>query len=198
MPARFQAIFSEVFSMKRLLSIVLLALALPLSAFAVKSVRFGNSGGTLAGTSAGLNVTDSELVIVNGLKLLNGGNGGDQVTGDLGTVSLSTGRLVSGSSDMGGVFAGGSFTITGNGQRGIPEGTIFTGTFRGPVKWTMVTLANGTHAYLLSGSLTGTWYTGATGSGATVQLTINTGTDFFEGSVDLSNGDASITVAPSE
>src|SRR5271156_818833 len=117
MPAKFRRLFySRVSSMKRLLSVVLLALALPMSAFAVKSVYFGNSGGTIAGTSAGLNVTDSELVIVNGLKALNGGAGGDQVTGDLGTVSLSTGKLVSGSTETGGVFAGGSFTVTGNGE----------------------------------------------------------------------------------
>jgi hypothetical protein len=184
--------------MKRLLSVILLALALPMSAFAVKSVYFGNSGGTIAGTSAGLNLTNSELVIVNGLKALNGGAGGDQIMGDLGTVSLSTGKLVSGSPEMGGVFAGGTFTVTGNGERGIPNGTIFTGTFRGPVSWTMVTLANGTHAYTLSGILTGTWYTDATGRGATVLLTINTGTDFFEGSVDISKGDASITVTTPE
>jgi hypothetical protein len=57
----------------------------------------------------------------------------------------------------------------------------------------MVTLADGTHAYTLSGLLTGTWYTAAMGRGATVQLTINTGTSFFEGSAALSRGDASIS-----
>jgi hypothetical protein len=192
MPAGFRAIFYlRIFPMRRLLCVVLLALALPMSAFGVKSVFFGNTGGTIAGTSAGLTMTGSTLVVVNGLNALNGLG---SVTGNLGSVSLATGALVSGSLETGGVFAGGSFTVTGNGERGIPNGTIFTGTFIGPANWTMVTLANGTHAYTVSGLLTGTWYTGALGRGATVQLTVNTGTSFFEGSAALSRGNASITV----
>jgi len=181
--------------MKRSLWMVVLALALPMSAFAFKSVYFGNTGGTLSGTSAGLNLTGSELAVVNGLEPLHGLG---QVTGDLGELSLSTGGLLSGSLQTGGVFEGGTLTITGNGERGIPNGTIFAGTFSGPVRWTMITLADGTHAYTLSSPLTGTWYTGATGSGATVQLTVNTGTAFFGGSAALARGDATISAAPAE
>ncbi len=93
---------------------------------------------------------------------------------------------------MGGTFAaGGTFTITGNGTGGIPNGTIFSGTFSGPVTWTLVTLANGTHNYTLSGSLTGTLGTVST-NGVTVQLTINTGKGFFNGSTSISSGDTNI------
>ena len=98
---------------------------------------------------------------------------------------------------MGGTFAGGtgsSFVITGNGTNGIPNGTIFSGTFDGPVTWTLVTLANGTHNYTLSGTVTGTWQSGATVFGATVQLTINTGKGFFNGSTTISSGDTNINV----
>ena len=78
-------------------------------------------------------------------------------------MSFKAGKLISGSLQKGGTFAaGGKFEITGNGTSGIPDAVIFTGTFSGPVSWTLVTLANGTHNYLLWGSLTGTWYTGAT------------------------------------
>jgi hypothetical protein len=57
-----------------------------------------------------------------------------------------------------------------------------------------VTLANGTHNYTLSGSLTGTWYNGATVYGASVQLTINTGKGYFNGSTTISSGDTNIVV----
>jgi len=176
--------------MKRILILVLLALALPMAAFANNSIDFTNSGGTLSGSSAGLSLTGSELIAVNGL------NGLGLVTGNLGSLSFTTGALTSGSLQMGGTFAGGgSFVIDGNGTNGIPSGAIFTGSFSGPVTWTLITLANGTHDYTLSGSVTGTTLSGATVEGATVQLVINTGKGFFNGSTTISSGDTNIVVA---
>lgn len=177
--------------MKRVVLLALLALALPLSAFA-GSVDFTNSGGTLSGTNAGLTLTGSQVIAVNGF------NGLGLVTGNnLGGMSFSTGSLLSGSLQMGGTFAGGgSFVITGNGSNGLPSGAIFTGSFNGDVTWTLVTLANGTHNYTLVGAITGTWYNGATVNGATVQLTINTGRGFFNGSTLISSGDTNIATVP--
>jgi hypothetical protein len=176
--------------MKRMVLMALLAMALPLAAFA-GSVDFTNSGGVLSGSSAGLSLGSSELIAVNGL------NGG-LVTGGLGNLSFSTGALMAGGSlQTGGTFgSGGSFAITGNGTDGIPNGTIFNGSFTGPVTWTVVTLANGTHNYELSGQISGTWFSGATVFGATVQLTINTGKGFFNGSTNISSGDTNITAVP--
>ena len=176
---------------KKTVFLAVLALALPLATFAGSSVDFTNSGGTLAGTNSGLTLTGSVLVAVNGL-------GGGLITGnDLGTVSFSTGALSSGSLQMGGTFAaGGMFNITGNGTDGIPTGAIFSGSFTGPVTWTLMTLANGTHNYTLTGSLTGTWYNGATLDGATVQLTINTGKGFFNGQTNISSGDTTFATVP--
>jgi hypothetical protein len=175
--------------MKRILMLALLALALPMAMFASNSVDFTNSGGTLTGTTAGLSLSTSELIAVNGL------NGLGLVTGDLGSLSFSTGSLTGGNLQMGATFnGGGSFVITGNGTNGVPSGTIFTGTFNGPVTWTLITLANGTHNYTLSGSISGTWYNGATVFGATVQLTINTGKGFFNGTTSVSSGDTNIVV----
>ncbi|MFZ0416757.1 MAG: PEP-CTERM sorting domain-containing protein [Candidatus Sulfotelmatobacter sp.] len=170
--------------------LAILCIAVPFTAFARSSVDFTNSGGTLAGASSGLTLTGSSLIAVNGL------NGGGLITGnDLGTLSFSTSGLSGGSLQMGGTFAaGGTFNITGNGTSGIPNGTIFSGSFTGPVTWTLVTLANGTHNYTLTGSLAGTWYNGGTVDGATVQLTVNTGKGFFNGSTNISSGDTNITV----
>lgn len=173
--------------MKRMLLLVLLALALPMAAFANNSVDFTNSGGTLSGSSAGLSLSGSTLIAM-------GGSGG-LITGSLGTVNFSTAGLMGGNLQSGGTFAaGGSFTIAGNGTNGIFNGPIFTGSFSGPVTWTVITLANGTHNYTLQGSLTGTWYSGATVNGATVQLTINTGKSFFDGTTMISSGDTNIVV----
>ncbi len=177
--------------MKRFLWIALLALALPMAAFASSGVDFTNSGGTLSGSSAGLTLSGSELIAVNGL------NGMGLVTGALGSVTFSTGALTSGSLLMGGTFAaGGSFVIDGNGLGGIPTGAIFTGSFDGPVTWTMIPLANGTIHYTLSGTISGAWYNGTTVYGAFVQLTINTGKGGFNGTTRISSGDTSIGGSP--
>jgi hypothetical protein len=176
--------------MKRIALMALLALALPLAAF---GSDFTNSGGTLTGSSTGLSLSGSVLIAVDGL----GGSG--LVTGnDLGTVSFSTGTLATGSLQMGGTFnSGGSFVISGNGSNGLPSGAIFTGSFSGPVTWTLVTLANGTHNYTLTGSLSGIWASsGATVDGATIQLTINTGKGYFNGLTTISSGDTNITSVP--
>jgi len=176
--------------MKKILLLAVLALALPMTVFAGSSVDYTNSGGTLSGSSSGLTLTGSTLIAVNGL------NGGGLITGtDLGSVSFTTGALTSGSLQMGGTFAaGGSFSIWGNGTNGVPNGTLFTGSFNGPVTWTLVTLANGTHNYTLTGSLSGWTASGASTVGVTVQLTINTGKGFFNGSTTISSGDTNIVV----
>ena len=176
--------------MKKMLLLAVLALALPTAVFAGSGVDYTNSGGTLSGTSSGLSLSGSVLVAVNGL------NGGGLITGNnLGSLEFSTGALTSGSLQMGGTFAaGGSFTITGNGTSGIPNGTLFTGSFSGPVTWTLMTLSNGTHNYTLSGSLWGWNGSGTPTQGVTVQLTINTGKGFFNGSTNISSGDTNIVV----
>jgi hypothetical protein len=172
----------------KILSLAVLTLALPMAVFAGSSVDYTDSGGTLAGSNGGLVLTGSTLVAVNGF------SGGGLITGnDLGSVSFSTGALMSSSLKGGGTFAaGGSFAIAGNGSNGIPNGTLFSGTFDGPVTWTLVALANGTHNYTLSGTLSGTTNTGMSTLGVTVQLTINTGKGFFNGSATISSGDTDI------
>src|SRR5215469_1760815 len=114
--------------MKRVLFwFLLLALALPAAAFA-NSIDFSNLGGRLNGSNAGLSLGGSTLIVAKGPGIL--------LTGNLGTVSFSTGALSSGSLEMGGTFGdGGQFVITGNGTGGIPNGVIFKGTFSAPVIW---------------------------------------------------------------
>lgn len=161
-------------------------LLLPNHALANSGTDFSNSGGTLSGTASGMSLTGSLLIAVSGY------NGGGLVTGDLGSVSFWTGALSGGSLQMGGTFAaGGSFTIDGNGSSGVPNGVLFSGSFSGPVTWTLTTLANGTHNYTLTGIVVGTM-AGTNVNGVTVQLTINTGKGFFNGTTTISGGDTSV------
>lgn len=179
--------------MKRIVMMALLALALPVAAFA-GSVDFGNSGGTLAGTTAGLTLSGSNLTTVIGL-----GSGTCSSGSPCGTVSFSTGALTSGNLMTGGTFssAGSSFTIMGNGTDGLPA-NIFTGSFVGNVTWVENTNCgtDGSICYTLYGSISGTWSNGTTVNGATVQLTFNAGKNGFTGSVPLASGDTVITTVP--
>jgi hypothetical protein len=167
-------------------------LMLPKLSYANSGTDFSNSGGTLSGTNAGLSLAGSALIAVDGY------NGGGLVTGDLGTVSFTTGALTGGSLQMGGTFAaGGTFAIDGNGTGGLPDGVLFSGTFSGPVSWTLTTLANGTHNYTLTGVVTGTMG-GSSVNGVTVQLTINTGKGYFNGSTTISGGDTTVEASVPE
>ena len=153
------------------------------SARATNTVDFSNSGGTLLGTTAGLTLSGSTLVGVVGF------NGGGMVTGDLGSVSFSTGTMASGFLAKGGTFqASRTFTVTGDGTNGIPNDVLFFGTFSGPVSWTLTTLANGTHNYMLTGVLVGSM-AGKVVNAVTVQLTVNTGKGFFHNSTFIGGGD---------
>jgi hypothetical protein len=174
--------------MKKLVLLAVLALALPTAVFASSNIDYTNSGGTLSGSNSGLSLSGSVLIAVNG-------NGGLITGSDLGSVSFQTGALTSGSLQNGGTFAaGGWFTITGNGTNGVPNGTLFAGTFSSPLAWSMTTLANGTHNYTLTGTLTGTTASGYSTVGVTVQLTVNTGKGFYNGCTRISSGDTNVVV----
>ena len=177
--------------LKKVVLMAALALALPVAAFASGGVDFTNSGGTLTGSSSGLALNGSVLIGVNGFA------GAPLVTGaGLGSLSFTTGALLSGSLQGNATLAGGgSFTIIGNGINGLPNGTIFSGSFTGPVEWTVVTLANGTHNYTLTGAISGTFNNNWKTEGVTIQLTINTGKGPFNGrAVAGSSGDTNILV----
>ena len=178
--------------MKRIVMMALLSLALPVAAFA-GNVDFTNVGGTIVGTSAGLSLSGSQLSEVNGF------NGGGLIQGNLGTLTFSTGALTSGSLTTGGTFSstGSSFVITSNGSGGLPNGILFSGTFTGTITWSENVNCGpgGQVCYTLGGTISGTWYTGATVNGATTQLTFQTGKNGFTGSIPLASGDTVIATS---
>jgi len=112
------------------------------------------------------------------------------VGSNLGTLTFTTGAFTSGNAQQGGTLAaGGSFVITGNGSNGVPNGVIFSGSFSSAT-WTLVTLADGSHNYTLTGAVVN----GGGQVGATTQITINTGKGFFNGTTSLSSGDTNLAV----
>lgn len=127
-------------------------LAFPLLASASSST-FQNTGGQITSNGNTLTLSGSSLSALS----LNGTAG----AGNLGSVSFTTGALISGSLASGGTFAaGGSFMVSGNGVNGIPSGLLFQGTFTQPVTWKAIWNPTGDHGgdwtYELSGKISGT------------------------------------------
>jgi hypothetical protein len=181
--------------MKRIVLLALLALALPLAAFADSD--FSNTGGTISGSSAGLTLSGSNLTTVVGMGL-----GTCSTLTPCGSLGFTTGALISGSVVTGGMFAaGGSFTITGNGTDGLPNGAIFTGAFSSPVTWTPsgTVGVDGVIFYTLSGNVSGTLTNGTTTTsvvGVSIQATFNTGKGGFSGTANLASGDTVVSPVP--
>lgn len=180
--------------MRRLVFVVLLALALPMAAWANSDFVFNNSGGKVTvGSGQSLWLSGSTLMSFTNLN-------GATTTGTLGTVSFGTGALISGSLGAGGSFAGGgSFTIAGNGSNGIPNGVVFAGSFNGPVTWTAIFNSSGQSGkgnwtYVLRGTVSGL-INGSPATGGAVQFTFDVpnGKPFSKG-VRLNSGTTTVTV----
>ena len=182
--------------MGRVVWMALLALVLPLSALADSSsqVEFGNTDGTLTGSNAGMTLSGSTLTSVENY------NGLGIITGELGTLGFTTGKLISGNLLTGAVFAGGgSFRIATNGTNGLPDGVIFNGSFSGNVYWQLFKVGN-LNEYTLTGPVSGILVEGNQNiavAGLTVQLTVSVGkgpTDLV--SITLAGGNTDLTPVP--
>ena len=89
----------------------------------------------------------------------------------LGSVSFSTGGLLSGDIVSGGTFSdvGSSFVVIGKGPQMRHKGLIFNGSFVGPISWTLVAQKGQNLTYVLSGMIMGTLWNGHFVVGATNQ-----------------------------
>jgi len=175
--------------MRRVLILALLALALPMAAWA-DAIVITNQFGSLLITApnAGLG-TIGVTTITSHQSQLHSFNAITAAPGhSLGSVSYSTGALLSGTLSGGGTFAGGgSFDVFGSGPwaKALAAGfcgacknpiTLFTGSFSGPITWTLTSAPGAASlTYELSGNLVGTLYNGRIVTGSTVQelFTVN-------------------------
>lgn len=178
--------------MKRIVLMTLLALALPVAAFGNEVLFLPEQTGTLTGSSSGLTLTGSmEISVILGL------GGKNYVGGGLGTITLTTGPLISGNLTTGGLFGpGGSIVITANGSDGGPKGVLFIGTFSSAPFTTSWGESGG--YYYLTGSIRGIWYSGglpfAASGGITLGRWVSNGGNGFtrgltgNGAVNISPG----------
>jgi hypothetical protein len=151
--------------MRRVLVLALLALALPMAAWA-DGIDLVNKFGSISISASGISSIHSQLKQFNGVVASPGHS--------LGSVSFSTGALISGTIQTGGTFSdvGSSFVVIGKGNEVPHKGTIFSGAFVGPIAWTLVSQSGQNVVYTLSGEIQGTLWNGRFVTGTTTQ-TIN-------------------------
>jgi hypothetical protein len=180
-------------TMRRVLFLAILALALPIATWA-DTINITNTFGTVSVSGAGVISKGSQLMTFNSIAATKPHN--------LGTVSFWTGALTSGSiatSSSGASFSavGSGFSIIGVGKYGQPKGAIFTGSFVGPITLTKIGTF-GTHGgvWILSGNIAGTLYNGHWATGTTQQTLYSTGAQWTAGIGHIRAGTTSLTSVP--
>ena len=175
--------------MRRVLVLALLALALPMAAWA-DGIDLVNKFGTISISAGGITSTGSQLKQFNGVVAAPGHS--------LGSVSFSTGALIGGSIQTGGTFSdvGSSFVVTGKGPQVPHKGTIFSGAFVGPVSWTLVSQNGQSLTYTLSGAIQGTLWNGRFVTGTTTQTITSTNGQIRLGIGHIKMGETFLTPEP--
>ena len=161
--------------MKIALLLIVLTLASSLTAFAYETT-LTNQFGSLTISNADITSTGSQLRTVNGITAPPGQS--------LSSVSFSTGALTSGSVTAGGTFSSSGLTFDGTRSgKGVPHGAIFTGSFTGPITWTLVSQGGHGHnlTYTLSGAISVMLHAGRMVSGTTTQTIYSTSGQMSQG-----------------
>jgi hypothetical protein len=173
--------------MRRVLVLALLALVLPIAAWA-SGIDLVNKGGTISISNAGITSKGSQLAQFNGIVAPAGHS--------LGSVSYSTGALLSGNIMTGATFSsvGSSFVVTGKGNFGQPKGVIFNGAFTGNVSWTLVSHNGQTLTFQLSGNISGTDFNGRLVHGTTTQTIVTVGAQLAKGIGHVTGGNTHLVV----
>jgi len=181
--------------MRRVVVLALLALALPMAAWA-SGIDIVNQFGSISASAAGIVSTGSELKQFNGYTATPGHS--------LGTVMFSTGALTSGSLLGGGTFSstGSSFTVVGKGLwakgfQGFSHGSVvlFSGSFVGPITWTLTSPPGAKSlTYALSGTITGMLWNGQTVTGTTTQNIFTVAGQLQNGIGHISIGNTNLPV----
>jgi hypothetical protein len=174
--------------MRRVVVLAILALALPIAAWA-DGIDLTNQFGSISISIAGITSTGSQLKSFNGITAPPGHS--------LGSVSFTTGALTSGSIRWGGTFdaTGSTFVVIGKGNYGQPKGTIFSGSFVGPITWTLTSAPGKANlTYTLSGTITGTLWNGRTVTGTTTQNIFTVNGQLVQGIGHIREGSTNLAV----
>lgn len=180
--------------MRRVVVLALLALALPMVAWAGE-IDISNQFGSISISNAGISSVGSQLT------------GWDKIKGVHGSVSFSTGALTAGSYLTGGTFssAGSTFVVLGvgkwakalTGQTKNPV-TLFSGSFTGPINWTIFSTTKNSTTYQLSGAIQGMLYTGRIVSGVTTQYLTATNGQWAAGKGHITMGSSGLSAPEPE
>lgn len=136
----------------KILAVAVLVLGLTLAASANSSVDYGNTGGKVTAINGGTAISLSGSMLTS----VSGGPCSSLCSGNLGSVTFTTGALSGGTLAAGGTFgAGGTLIVTGNGTNGVPSGVLFEGTFTSAT-WTVNTLPGGNDVFSFTGTIEGT------------------------------------------
>jgi hypothetical protein len=175
--------------MRRVVFLALLAVALPMAAWA-DNIDLTNHFGSISITNAGIVSTGSQLLTFGGITAPPGKS--------LGSVKFTTGALLTGSIAAGGTFSatGSTFIVKGVGNYGQPKGIIFSGTFVGPITWTLVSQVGQKVTYTLSGTITGTLYNGRTITGTTTQTVYSIPAQLAKGIGHITLGNTTLIAVP--
>jgi hypothetical protein len=157
--------------MRRVTVLAVLALALPIAAWA-DGISMTNQFGSIfisnMSQTDGLGTMGASTISARGSELMQWNNVTAAKRSSLGYVNYSTGVLTSGSIASGATFAGGgSFNVIGVGRwaktlTGEDKNpvSLFTGSFEGPVMWTLMSSNKSLLTYTLTGKIEGTLWNG--------------------------------------
>jgi len=196
-------------NMKRVLILALLALGLPIAAWA-NTISFTNQNGELgisgmAGTG-GMGTIGLSTITSTGSQLLSWAYTTAPAGHSLGVVSFTTGALATGSLRYGGTFDGGegvsTFDVMGVGKwaknltrsKTTPV-AIFTGWFVGPIDWTLTSAPGKKNlTYVLSGEIFGQLWNGRDVYGTATENIYTVNGQLTQGIGHISMSKSTVTV----
>jgi PEP-CTERM motif len=181
----------EGIKMRRVVVLVLLALALPIAAWADGITLITNQLGTVSVSAAGVSSFGSQLKSFNGVLAAPGHS--------LGSVNFTTGAMMSGGTLAGGgsfSSVGSTFSVIGKGNWAHGHNTaIFTGSFTGNVSWTLTAQVGQLRTYSLAGAISGQLWDGRTVTGTTIQTVyVLNNKQFSQGVGHIHAGTTNLTV----
>jgi hypothetical protein len=175
--------------MRRVVVLVLLALALPIAAWA-DGITLTNQFGTVSVSVTGISSFGSQLKSFNGISAAPGHS--------LGSVSFTTGGMLGGTLAGGGTFSsvGSTFNVIGKGNWAHGHNTaIFTGSFVNTISWTLTATSGQLRTYTLAGAISGQLWDGRTVTGTTQQtIYVLNGKQFSQGIGHIHTGTTHIFV----
>jgi PEP-CTERM motif len=179
----------EGIKMRRVVVLVLLALALPIAAWA-DGITLTNQFGTVSVSAAGVSSFGSLLKSFNGISAAPGHS--------LGSVTFTTGAMNGGTLAGGGSFSsvGSTFNVVGKGNWAHGHNTvIFSGSFTGDISWTMTAQVGQLRTYSLAGAISGQLWDGRTVTGTTNQTVyVFNNKQFSQGVGHIHAGTTNLTV----